>query len=765
MKSCARKTTCQHQRPVFKTILLTLIWLNCLISPTLAEVISLPGITVSASPWHLQSTEEGAKLAPQILQSMPSATSDTARLFNYIPGVSMQNGGAVSSLPSLRGLGDDRVRIKVDGMDLISACGNHMNPPLSYIDPTNVGSARVYAGIAPVSLGGDSIGGTILVDSPSPEFALPGEGLLRQGEIGAFYRSNGNAFGGNVGANVAGENFSLSYRGSAATADNYRAGENFKPAGPAAAGRGSLDADEVGSTMYETYNHSLSMAMNRDNHFAELQLGLQSIPEQGWPNQRMDMVGNDSKLANLRYEGDYDWGQLEARAYYERTRHEMQFGDDKLLWYGANPSLDGIPCTPSGGMTGCAEGMPMDTKGKNIGLTLKLEKDLTAQSLLRLGAESQFYRLDDWWEASGKSMWPDTFDNINDGERNRLALFSEWEAQWSPQWKTLLGARAEQVKMDTGEVQGYNATYAAESAAFNAADRSETDYNLDVTALTRFSPSSRYSVEFGFARKTRSPNLYERYVWSTGGMAMRMINFAGDGNGYVGNLDLEPENAHTLSAALELQDGVKGQWHIKLAPYYTYVDDYIDAARCSSANSNCGAANQTATGAFVYLQFINQSAEIYGADLSADTRLAEKTAVGDLSIKSLVSYTRGKNDTTRDNLYNIMPLNAKLAMMQSKSSWTNTLELELVGAKTHVSEVRNELETSGYGLVHLRSQYQWDQASIDFGIENLLDRFYNHPLGGAYTGQGKTMSGTDVAWGTPVPGMGRSIYVGFKYFF
>jgi len=104
-------------------------------------------------------------------------------------------------------------------------------------------------------------------------------------------------------------------------------------------------------------------------------------------------------------------------------------------------------------------------------------------------------------------------------------------------------------------------------------------------------------------------------------------------------------------------------------------------------------------------------------------------------------------------------------MMQSKSSWTNTLELELVGAKTHVSEVRNELETSGYGLVHLRSQYQWDQASIDFGIENLLDRFYNHPLGGAYTGQGKTMSGTDIAWGTPVPGMGRSIYVGFKYFF
>lgn len=762
MKSCACRATRPHRLSVFRIPLLTLIGLNCLILPAVAEVTTLREITVSASPWQLQGSEEGTTLAPKVLESLKSATSDTASLLNYIPGVSMQNSGAVSSLPILHGLGDDRVRIKVDGMDLISACGNHMNPPLSYIDPTNVGSAKVYAGIAPVSQGGDSIGGTILVDSPAPEFALAGEGLLRRGEVGGFYRSNGDAYGGNVGASIASEQFSISYRGSAATADNYQAGDDFKPAGPAAAGRGFLDGDEVGSTMYETYNQSVAIAMLRDNHLAELKLGVQSIPEQGWPNQRMDMVGNDSKQANLRYEGDYDWGQLEARVYYERTRHEMQFGDDKLLWYGANASLDGIPCTIG---TTCAEGMPMDTKGENIGVTLKLIKELNAQSVLRLGAESQFYRLDDWWDTSGRGMWPETFDNINDGERDRLALFGEWEAQWDKQWKILLGVRVEQVSMDAGEVQGYNASYAAEAAAFNAADRSKTDYNLDVTALTRFSPDSHYSIELGFARKTRSPNLYERYTWSTGGMAMRMINFAGDGNGYVGNLDLEPENAHTVSAALELHDANQRKWKVKLTPYYTYVDDYIDAARCSSANANCGAANQTNAEAFVYLQFVNQSAEIYGADLSAEVVLAEQTPVGDLSFTSLVSYIRGKKDTTGDNLYNIMPLNAKLATVQSKNGWTNTLELELVDDKSAVSAVRNELETSGYGLVNLRSQYQWDQASIDFGIENLFDRFYNHPLGGAYTGQGKTMSPTDVAWGTPVPGMGRSFYVGFKYLF
>ena len=69
-----------------------------------------------------------------------AATSDTASLLRDIPGVSLYGAGGVSSLPSIHGLADDRLRIKVDGMDLIASCPNHMNPALSYLDPTNVGS-------------------------------------------------------------------------------------------------------------------------------------------------------------------------------------------------------------------------------------------------------------------------------------------------------------------------------------------------------------------------------------------------------------------------------------------------------------------------------------------------------------------------------------------------------------------------------------------------------------------------------------------------
>ena len=45
-----------------------------------------------------------------------------------------------------------------------------------------------------------------------------------------------------------------------------------------------------------------------------MRLGLQDIPYQNYPNQRMDMTGNDSHQFNLRYQGQYAWGQLQARA-------------------------------------------------------------------------------------------------------------------------------------------------------------------------------------------------------------------------------------------------------------------------------------------------------------------------------------------------------------------------------------------------------------------------------------------------------------------
>ena len=701
---------------------------------------SLETVVVESTPETSETVFPGTAPDASDLAHLRAATSDTASLLRGVPGVSLIGAGGVSSLPSIRGLADDRLRIKVDGMDLIAACPNHMNSPLSTIDPTAVATATVYAGVSPVSVGGDSLGGSIVVESTAPAFAKPGQGTLTTGEVGAFYRSNGNAYGANLAATVASERFSLNYSGSTAQSGNITAGDAFKTF--AATGRPDhlLPLDEVGSTAYQAINQAVTLGWRQESGLIEFRYGRQHIPYENYPNQRMDMTDNVSDQFNLAFTGKRDWGTLKARAYYEHTRHEMNFGDDKQLVYG----------TATGGM-------PMQTDGRNTGLTLAGDVILAPRSTLRVGAEYQAYRLDDWWPPSGTGMMsPGTFWNIHNGQRDRHALFGEWEARHAPQWTSVVGVRYERVDMDAGNVSGYAPTnmmgsnQLADSTAFNAADRSKTDHNWDFSALGRFTPDATQTYTLGIAQKTRSPNLYERYTWSTWTMAAVMNNFVGDGNGYVGDIHLKPEVAHTLSLATDWHDADAKAWNLRIAPYYTHVRDYIDA-RCLAV---------CAPDQFNVLKYVNQSARLYGVDVSGKVRIARTPRYGDFVMSGVLSHVRGENRDTGDDLYNIMPLNAKLALTQTRGRWTNTLEGQFVAAKDRVSDVRNEIKTGGYSLFSLRSSHAWKTVRLDVGIENLFDTGYALPLGGTYVGQGMTMSINGVPWGIAVPGPGRSFYAG-----
>lgn len=704
--------------------------------PSAYAVEVLPEVVVTAEK------VQPLPAAPKVVvnPSMRAGSNDTARLLENQAGVSLATGGGVSSLPVIHGMADDRVKVKVDGMDLVSACANHMNSPLSYIDPAQVSSVNVMAGITPVSMGGDSIGGSIMVNSRAPEFAQAGQGSMVKGQAAVFYRSNGNALGGNVSATAAGESVSLNYTGSTVRSGNYKAARDFKAAGLSVGTNSWLGANEVGSSRYQAENHSFGLAMRNDNHLLEIKLGLQHIPYQGFPNVRMDMTGNDSQQLNVRYKGSFAWGGLEARVYNEATQHQMNFLVDKLTTTGmmANPA-----------------GMPMATNGQNTGVSVKADMVLSERDVVRFGAELQRYRMSDWWDPISPivampmaGMKGGTFWNINNGQRDRVDVFGEWDARWNEQWLTQLGLRLGQVSMNTGVVQGYNLMNypAATYAAFNAMNRQRTDNNVDLTALARYTPDASKTFEAGYAMKTRSPNLYERFAWSkNNNMAMTMNSWFGDGNGYVGDVNLKPEVAHTFSATADWHDAGRESWAVKATPYYTRIQNYIDATVCAVG------CPVPAVG-FANLQLVNQTAEITGLDVSGHLALAKDSAYGSFDMAGVLNYTSGKNLTTGGNLYHIMPLNARVTLTQQSGNWSNALEGQFVSAKTNVQTVRNELKTGGYSLFNLRSSYDWQQLRLDVGIENLFNKYYAHPLSGVYIGQ-RTMVN-----GTAVPGMGRSIY-------
>lgn len=674
----------------------------------------LPNIDITSAP-----LPDGAVAPVQMsradLSAYRTGTSDTAAALRAVPGVAVYSGGGFSGLPSIRGLTGRRLSILVDGAPIDTACANDMNPPLSYTDPQTVDAISVITGVSPVSLGGDSIGGVIAIETSTPRFARPGATLLT-GEASAFYRSNGDAFGGAISVTAASDSLSLTYDGSYTESGNYKGGGT----------RG-----EVRSTEYAKTDHTLALAAQTGVGLVELKGGYHHSPYEGFANQYMDMTSNRSWFASGRWRGVFDWGDVEASGFFRDVRHRMNFLADK-----------------GGTANG---GMPMNTDSQSWGAGLKAEIPASSRDTLRLGGEFRRQTLDDVWPAVPGShmMGPDDYVNINDGTRDRLGVYAEWQAAWSPRLTTLLGARTDFVWMNAGPVQPYgsgmmNRADAEAAAAFNAADRSKRDANWGLSALVRYALNDAATLEAGYARKTRSPGLYERYSWGRTSMASRMIGWYGDGNGYVGNLDLKPESADTVSAAVTFAGGGEHGWQLRVAPHYTRVDNYIDAVRIADLSSTV-----------VQLQFRNQDAEFYGVDVSGQLPLWASATAGTAHLKAVASWVRGKNLDDGGPLYHQMPVNATLTLEHRLGGWESAAEVELVADKTRVDATRNEPKTDGYALVNLSTGYAWRMFRLTFEVQNLFDTGYDLPLGGMSIGDWKA----EGLW-RPVPGRGRSFNVG-----
>ncbi|MEW6257764.1 MAG: TonB-dependent receptor plug domain-containing protein [Pseudomonadota bacterium] len=690
--------------------------------PTVVVRPSTPAAVAAAQAGGGFAPADSTTITATQAQNATLFTSDSGSLFSRIPGGAAWGAGGVSSLPAVNGMGADRVQIAINGMIFSPACPNEMNPPLSYVNPAMISSVKVYTGTAPVSVGGDYTGARADVTVAPPKFT-PGQDLTVSGSLSGFYRSNGNSYGVDFNGTVSNADTSVSYTGGWAKASDYTSG----------------NGTVIKSTMYETQNHALTIAKQVNQSLFTFQIGGQFIPYQGYVNQYMDMVDNKSLFLNAGYEGLFDWGKLEASVFANRVRHTMGF---------IQPDKTGD--------------MPMDTRSTDLGYRVKATLAPSTQDIVRIGNELYYNNLDDWWPpvAGTMMMSPNTFENINDGQRLRFGYFGEWERQIDAQWTAIIGLRNDIVWMNTGDVQGYNQMmYGADAAAFNAQSHARTDFNIDGSAILRYEANAMSLYELGFARKTRSPNLYERYAWSTNAMAMDMIGWFGDGNGYVGNINLEPEKAHTVSVTANWHDPARKVWELRVSPYYSYVQDYIDAQRC--ALPGCLASlpnNLTAQDTFVFLQFANFDAWMYGINIDGKLALWDDTAYGQGVFRGNLNYVRGQR-TDGIDLYHMMPLNATLALDHTLGNWNTTFEVQLVAAKTLVNEVRNELETSSYALLNFRTSYQLGRMNIAFGVDNILDTEYDLPLGGAnlVNYEVSSMMGTSTAWGYPVAGPGRSI--------
>lgn len=115
-------------------------------------------------------------------------------------------------------------------------------------------------------------------------------------------------------------------------------------------------------TQFDRHQQNIILAFKDDDRQLSLRIKHQDILFQGFPNQRMDLVGNSSDAISANYIQELSWTKLDANIFWQQVKHEMGF---------FSPEKTGT--------------MPMLTDGKDYGYSIKLDIPLNPAHLLRLG--------------------------------------------------------------------------------------------------------------------------------------------------------------------------------------------------------------------------------------------------------------------------------------------------------------------------------------------------------------------------------------------
>ena len=614
--------------------------------------------------------------------------------------VSFAAGGGISGLPVLNGMMGDKIQVLTDGMAITAACGNQMNPPLAFLENSTVSQLTVQPSVSPVAAGGDNIAGVIAIETEQPSFTDTSGITFQQGKLAAQYASINHAQTVAAQASAASKHWYLNYSGSIEKADSYDNGNN----------------ERVDDTLYKVERHAVTAGYQHDSRQLTAKFSHQRVPYQGFPGQYMDMVDNRINSIALNYQQDAQPLLFKGHLSVVDVSHTMGFFTSEK------------PGT-----------MPMLTSSKDIAAKLSWQYSFAADQHLTLGQEYYSNKLNDYWPAVPGSMMmgPDNYININDGRRERFAAYAQWDYEPDNQWQYSAGVRAEHVKTNTGEVQSYQTmapdmpAMASDHSAmntdvmaanmFNGADRSQQDTLIDITLLAEKQLDDNQSVHAGVARKNRAPNLYERYTWGQGMMASSMIGWFADGNGYVGDVDLQPETAHNLAAGYAYETH---HYRLEVEGFYNRIDDYIDVEKVGEFSRTDSASGQRNL-----LQFANLDATIKGVTATASWHFASASS-GQWHLTNAFTWQDGKRDDTDQSLYQIMPVTNNLQLTHKYDNWRSQIQWQWYGSKTEVDPRRLENTTDSFSLINLLTQYQWRSLSIELGINNLFDRHYQQPIGG-----------------------------------
>lgn len=654
---------------------------------------TLPEIRVTA-PWALDPTSQA--IEPPPWRSMLRA--DAAEALHHVPGAAISRNGPLTGQLQLRGVTADRVGIRVDGMLITPACPNHMDPPLHYALLEPQSQLALFPGCAPVSQGGDRIGGALTITSPDPSFAPKNSAPLLSGWLSSAWSGDHRATTLRSGVTTATDRVMLRYLGDASSGGNLR-----------------IPGGTVSASGYETTRHQLQSAFETPHGIWEIHTGLGFTRDAGTPALPMDMVRDDAWNLSLHHhqsQPSVSWSQT---WFIHAIDHLMDN-------FSLRPVLPGsmrmtAPATSRDlGYLGSAVIDYRDHRW-NFGVDLHQAEFDAAQVLTASGARRE------------------TFQN---NQRGRIGTFADWQHDLRSDLTVRAGLRADLVRSDADPVSNQimpTPVVTADLTSFNAADRSQSDWLPAAMTSLEFRPSREDSLSLAAALTSRAPSLIERYLWTPSNANAGLA----DGRTYLGNIGLQAETALEWSLTARHQADA---WFAALSPFYRVVDEYILGLPMPGRLDPAG---------LPVLRYSN----IDRADFVGFECVAGHELPGNFSLNTHLSYTAARNRDQGGALYRIAPLRGLVDFAWQEGRWDLHLECVWAAAQRRTATIQNEAATPGFACWNLRAGVGLsERIRLETGIENLFNQHYRDHLGGI-----NRVGGGDLAIGSPIPSAARSGYL------
>ncbi|HWS01858.1 MAG TPA: TonB-dependent copper receptor [Gammaproteobacteria bacterium] len=604
-----------------------------------------------------------------------AAPVDTGAWLRSLPGVSGTRLGGHGIDPVIRGQGETRVNVLLDGAYVHGGCPNRMDPATSYAPLTSYDKITLIRGNQTVRYGGGGSGGTLLLERDTQPFA-DGDGPRLRADAG--YGSNGDRREATLDGALGNELGYARVITGLSKANNYEDG----------------DGNDVRSA-YDERGANLLLGYT-PNAQTLLELGVEAVRgEDILYAGSMDAPKSDHDAVRLKFSQQAEEatrGRVSAELYHSDVEHLMDNYSLRPLSMMMMPMSVPSDSTTDGGR------LQYETGGARnwlVGIdTQRNDREATRYSDIAQTMVNSYM-----WPGVSLDQWGVFVEHgIPLAERQHLRAGLRYDR---------IDAEADRANADPmGMPMSPNQLYMLYYSA-TAQDVSENNVG-GFLRYTHEIESSPITWNATLSRSVRTADATERFMAANG--------MTPDAR-WVGNPTLDPEQHHQFELGAQAESA---GWDLNGAVYVDEVSDFILRDRAHSTNPMLGNAT-------IYR---NVDARLYGTELGAARTWAQVW-----QSSATIAYVYGENRSDDRALAQIAPLELGLELRYVQSAWDLGGRLRVVDNQTRVDDdpsIGSGLdagETSGFAVLDLSGRYALNkQVDVKLGVDNVFDRTYAEHL-------------------------------------